>query len=116
MASHWRAEEDPGNGLVPRTKDGTTALYRFTNDSWIFSGTFATIKNITLGYTLPVRNLKYLRSVRLYASVQQALVLTKYPGMNPEVSANGLDGLRQGVDNTTYPVPRTWSAGLNVNF
>lgn len=116
MANAWRSEEDPGNGLVPRTKDGTTALYRFTNDSWVFSGTFATIKNITLGYTVPVRNLKYLKSIRLYTSVQQALVLTKYPGMNPEVSANGLDGLRQGVDNTAYPVPRTWSAGLNINF
>ncbi len=116
MGNQWRSEENPGNGLVPRTKDGTTALYRFTNDSWIFDGTYATIKNITFGYTLPVRNLKYLKNVRLYASVQQALVLTKYPGMNPEVSANGLDGLRQGVDNTAYPVPRTWSAGLNVNF
>ncbi|HEU4553433.1 MAG TPA: TonB-dependent receptor, partial [Chitinophaga sp.] len=116
MADHWRSEDDPGNGLVPRTKDGTTALYRFTNDSWVFDGTYATIKNITLGYTLPFRNLRYLKDIRVYGSVQQALVLTKYRGMNPEVSANGLDGLRQGVDNTAYPVPRTWSLGVNVNF
>ncbi len=116
MANAWRSEQNPGNGLVPRTKDGTTALYRFTNNSWVFDGTFATLKNITLGYTLPFRNLKYIKDLRVYGSIQQALVLTKYRGMNPEVSANGLDGLRQGVDNTAYPVPRTFSLGVNVNF
>lgn len=116
MAAHWRSPENPGNGLVPRTKDGTTALYRFTNSSWVFDGTYATLKNISLGYKIPLANSKYVKSIRVYGSIQQAIVLTKYRGMNPEVSANGLDGLRQGVDNTAYPVPRTFSFGANVSF
>jgi hypothetical protein len=81
----------------------------------VFNASYLTVKNITLGYTFPAQ-LKYLSKARIYASIQQALVLTDYPGANPEVSLRGLNGLQQGADVTSYPVPRTFAAGLNLNF
>ena len=73
-----------------------------------------TIKNITLGYNLPTQNMKAIQALRVYASIQQALVFTQYPGANPEVSAAG--GLFSGADRTTYPVPRTYSLGFNLTL
>lgn len=48
--------------------------------------------------------------------VQQALVLTRYKGANPEVNDSGTNGLTQGIDYTSYPVPRTTSFGVNMNL
>ncbi len=78
------------------------------------------IKNITLGYTLPENVIRFVNTLRIYASVQQAFVFTKYKYGNPEVGTN-FDGstpssLLQGIDYSTYPVPRTFTLGLNLSF
>ncbi|UIR56228.1 TonB-dependent receptor [Sphingobacterium sp. SRCM116780] len=116
MADRWRSPENPGNGKVPRTLANTTELYRFANSNWVYSGTYLTIRNITLGYTFPEEKLKFLKSLRLYTSVNQAFVFTKYPGQNPEVNDARDDQTKAGLDNGSYPVPRTFTFGLNVNF
>jgi hypothetical protein len=116
MLGRWRSEQDPGNGLVPRTLSGTTNLYRINNTSWVFSGSYLTAKNIALGYTFNIRNNKYLKKIRVYSSIQQAFIITKYPGVNPEVSGYGLNGLNQGIDYGAYPVPRTISFGVNMGL
>ena len=41
-------------------------------------------------------------------TVQNAFVITKYEGLDPEVSS--------GIDNNLYPRPRVYSLGLNINF
>ena len=51
VANRWRSPENPGDGQVPRTKAGTTELFRFNNSSWVYDASYLTIKNITLGYT-----------------------------------------------------------------
>ena len=110
VANRWRSPENPGDGQVPRTKAGTTELFRFNNSSWVYDASYLTIKNITLGYTIPIK-------LRVYVTAQQLVTFTKYPGMNPEIAMNedmGWNGL--GVDRTTYPVPRTFSIGCNISF
>ena len=91
------------------------------NSRFVADASYFTIKNITLGYNIGVKN-KVFKSARLYASVQQVYVFTKYwGGPNPETSAQG-DGngdggnLSQGLDLSNYPVPRTWTLGVNLNF
>ncbi|MBZ4189505.1 SusC/RagA family TonB-linked outer membrane protein [Niabella beijingensis] len=117
MKNRWRSESNPGNGLVPRTRSGTTELYRLANSSWVEDGDFFTIKNITLGYTLRPNAIKYIRSARLYVSVQQAFVFTKYSGMNPEANATRDDAVgTYGQDLSTFPIPRTFMIGANFNF
>lgn len=118
VSRRWKSEQDPGDGVHPRAVV-SSGLARTTNSRWVSDGSYLTIKNITLGYTMPFSNAKYLTSIRLYGSIQQAWVFTNYNGANPEVNDNGTDGgtgLTQGVDYTSYPVPRTFSIGINLGL
>ncbi|WAC14232.1 SusC/RagA family TonB-linked outer membrane protein [Dyadobacter pollutisoli] len=113
-----------GSGKYGATNNGGnfTGIERDWNSTqFLADASFFTIKNITLGYSIGKVN-KFFKSARLYASAQQVYVFTKYwGGPNPETSAQG-DGqgdggnLSQGVDFSSYPVPRTWTVGVNLNF
>ena len=116
MANRWRSVEQPGNGKVPSTRSGSTELYRLVNSTWVFSGDYLAVKNITLGYTFKQKMLRYLKEVRIYGSVQNAFMFTKYPGQNPEVNDTKDSQTQAGLDNGSYPIPRVVMIGANVNF
>ena len=116
MQYRWRSESDPGNGKVPRTLSNTTELYRLTNTNWVFSGDYLTVRNIAIGYTFGPKSLKYISSLRVYASVQNAFVFTSYPGQNPEVNDTRDDQKTAGQDVGSYPIVRTIMIGANINF
>jgi predicted secreted protein len=81
---------------------------------YVEDGDFVKIDNITLGFTYPFKKNKYLRSIRLYGTVNNVFVFTNYTGLDPEVSFAGLE---PGNDNRfDYPSVRTFVAGLNVKF
>jgi hypothetical protein len=100
------------------------------NSYYIENGDYWKIDNITLGYSLNKTGIKYLQSVRLYVSVLNALIITGYKGIDPEVSLrNGTSyaqagvvqtptsGLDPGMDSMyKYPTARTFTIGLNVTF
>ena len=120
----FRSVDNPGRGFYGTTVGGgnVTGIERdWMNSRFVADASFFTIKNVTLGYTFGVEN-KYFKSARLYGSIQQLIVFTKYwGGPNPETSAqnNGQgDGgnLSPGVDLSNYPVPRTSTIGINLNF
>ncbi len=87
--------------------------YTSASDFYLEDGSYLRIKNITLGYTLPKSVFDNIgmpgSSLRVYFNVENLFTFTKYTGFDPEVGNNGLDGGR-------YPVPRTFSLGLNLNF
>lgn len=114
---HWRSVDNPGSGIYPRTETGTTAIGREVNSQWIENGSYFAIKNISLGYTLPFRNNIAFKSLRIYASVQQAFVFTGYSGMNPEINLTGQDATQGiGIDENAYPIPRTFSLGVSASL
>lgn len=117
VAERWRSVENPGKGNIPRTLTGSTELFRYTNSRWVFDGSYLMVKNLTLGYKVPLKSNPFIKSLRFYLTAQNLLTLTKYPGMNPEVSRSGTGGLSfYGVDHTSYPVSRIYTAGINVSF
>ena len=114
----------PGAGQFGVTNGGGnfTGVERDWNSSqFLADASYFTIKNITLGYTFGPLN-RFFKSARAYASIQQVYVFTNYwGGPNPETSGNNAgdgDGgnLSQGVDLSNYPVPRTYTLGVNLNF
>lgn len=120
----FRSVENPGKGFYGTTVGGgnVTGIERdWMNSRFIADASFFTIKNITLGYSIGALN-KVFKSARIYTSVQNAYIFTQYwGGPNPETSANGAgngDGgnLSQGLDLSNYPVPRTYTLGVNLNF
>ena len=116
VANRWRSLSDPGDGIYPRTRAGTTADFRNFTTRQVFSGTYLAVKNITVGYTFKVPQNNVVKGARVYFSTQNAFMFTKYEGMNPEISFAGLNGLNQGRDFTAFPIARVFTAGINVNF
>ncbi len=117
MFNRWRSPTEIGDGKTPGTRSGSTELYRLANTTWLSRGDFLTVKNISLGYTFNLKNIKAIKSARIYASVQQAFVFTKYMGQNPEASYSRDNAIGvYGQDLSTYPVPRTIMIGGNFNF
>ena len=120
----FRSEANPGLGMYGTTVGGgnVTGIERdWMNSRFVADASYFTIRNITLGYTF-AKPTKVYKSVRVYASCQQAYVFTNYwGGPNPETSAQGNgqgDGgnLSPGIDLSNYPVPRTFTLGANFNF
>lgn len=115
----WRSEANPGDGKYGKTTAATNMERDWFSTRYIQDGGYFSIKNITLGYTLSLTN-KTIRSARLYGSVQNAFLFTKYGGANPEVSttSNGssASALNQGMDYSAYPVPRVFTIGLNMQL
>lgn len=81
-------------------------------------GDFARLRNVSLGYTVPGKTVSKLNlsNVRVYVQVQNAALLTKYSGIDPEISVNGGSNLAPGVDRNSVGQARTYTAGLNVSF
>jgi TonB-linked SusC/RagA family outer membrane protein len=100
------------------------------NSYYIENGDFWKIDNITLGYNLNTKGIKYIRSVRIYASILNAIIITGYKGIDPEISLRNpnstvqsgvvqvvTSGLDPGMDSpNSYPTTRKFTVGLNVIF
>ena len=91
-----------------------TQKAQFT-DYFLESGTYLKIDNITLGYTFPFKENKFLQSARLYLTAQNVLTLTGYSGQDPEVNTTSV--WNGGIDYCSfYPPVATFLIGLNVSF
>jgi TonB-linked SusC/RagA family outer membrane protein len=81
---------------------------------YIEDGDHWKIDNITIGYTLPVTKLKYVKTARVYVSGLNLIMLTGYKGIDPEVTRTGLDPGNDSRDK--YPTTRTFTFGANFTF
>lgn len=78
------------------------------SDIYIEDASFLRMDNITLGYTINNITKNNLKSLRLWAGIQNVFTITNYSGLDPEVF--------DGIDNLIYPRPRTILAGANFKF
>jgi iron complex outermembrane receptor protein len=85
---------------------GVSAL-AFMSDHFVQDASFIRCDNITLGYSFKSL-FKGITSGRIYATVQNPFVLTKYMGLDPEIYG--------GIDNNIYPRPMITVLGINLNF
>lgn len=114
VLNRWHGEGTSNS--IPRVATNDTNLnWTRPSDFYLKDGDFWRIRNITLGYTFRIPEKYYLRKVRLFASVDNAFIFTKYEGYDPEVG-NGGSILSSGIDRGVYPRPRTVSVGLNLTF
>lgn len=85
--------------------------YRYST-RFIENGSYVRFDNATLGYNFSSN--RYFKSLRLYTSVNNLFVITKFTGVDPEVNQGGI---APGVDyNNFYPKTRTFLLGVNVSF
>jgi TonB-linked SusC/RagA family outer membrane protein len=91
----------------------------FYTHSWaIEDGSFLRINNITLGYNFSSSLLKRAKisSLRLYATVNNLAVFTKYSGYDPEVNTRRSTPLTPGVDYSAYPRSKAYIVGVNLSL
>lgn len=94
-----------------------TSIYadsRFVEDA-----SYLKVRNIQLGYTLPLKQLTKDAKLRLYLSLQNFFTITSYSGYDPEANRNGIDetsALYQGVDYGAYPAAKTVLVGFNITL
>jgi iron complex outermembrane receptor protein len=79
----------------------------YLSDYYVQNASFLRMDNINVGYNIG-KLFNNKANLRVNANVQNAFLITKYKGLDPEV--NG------GIDNNFYPRPRTFVLGLNLNF
>ncbi|UKT64881.1 SusC/RagA family TonB-linked outer membrane protein [Pedobacter mucosus] len=119
VLDRFRSPSNPGDGFAPTTVGGRP-LYREVNSQWIEDASFLRIQNISLGYNFKqkfITSSKFVKTLRLYTSVQNLVTFTKYSGANPEAGTNdGFSALTPGRDFTAYPLPRIITAGINMTF
>jgi len=81
-----------------------------TNSRFLEDAKFIRAQEIRLGYSLPtgLSNKARMNRVNIYCAVQNAFIITKYKGVDPEVYG--------GIDNNFYPRPRIYALNVNLDF
>ncbi len=85
---------------------------------WVEDASFLRLKDVQLGYTLPrkLSDRVGLSRVRFYASAMNLYTFTKYKGYDPESPLVTSDPTTPGVDAAVYPIPRTFTGGIQIDF
>ncbi len=78
----------------------------FASDYFLHDASFLRLDNVTVGHKF--ENVVNDADLRIYGSVNNAFIITKYDGQDPENF--------NGIDNNFYPRPRIYTIGFNFNF
>ena len=104
------------NTTIVGFKNNNSNLNNRFSDKYVEDGSFIRCKNITLGYKLPEKLIKriHLTSFRVYGTITNSFLITKYKGIDPEVGS--WNPLQAGIDYGYYPQARTFTFGLNLGL
>ena len=94
-------------------------MSRFVFSDWaVEDGSFLRLNSLSLGYTFPEAAIAKsgISKIRIYATANNVFILTKYSGLDPEVSTRRNTPLTPGVDYSPFPRSRQVVFGLNLNF
>lgn len=118
--TRWAYGPQASQSLNVFMKDITGDKVVYTNKThfasyYLEDGSYLKVDNLTLGWTLPVKDNRFISSLRVYASGQNLFTLTSYSGMDPEVNTTGV--WDAGIDYCDfYPTVATMLVGINVTF
>ena len=85
------------------------------SDYWLERGDYVNIDYVTIGWTVPLRS-KYIQSLRLSASVNNLATITGYSGLTPMINSSVVSSTLGVDDKRNFPVYRSYSMGLSVQF
>ena len=97
------------NGSSDVLKSGLTGngSNDLLSDYYVQNASFFRMDNVHIGYNFG-SILKGKANLSISGNVQNVFIVTKYTGVDPEVS--------NGIDNNLYPRPRTYVLGLNLSL
>jgi TonB-linked SusC/RagA family outer membrane protein len=107
-ANRWISPDQPGDGHTPRIDGTTGGVY---DSRWLYDASYLSLRNVTLGYTLPAGLRHGLGTTRIYVTGDNLLMHDQYyGGYTPEADNN------DGGDYGGYPTARTITVGLTTSF
>lgn len=113
------------NTDIPKVSIDDRNGNRRISTRFLEDGSYFRIRNITLGYNFKsLIKTDAISNLRFYVTAQNAFTFTSYPGLDPEIQANTNDtrgsdissDLAVGIDWGTVPAPRTFLAGVTLDF
>ncbi|MDR1980627.1 MAG: TonB-dependent receptor [Tannerellaceae bacterium] len=114
VADRW-TENHVSNEVAKATNSTSIVV----DDRYIEDASYLRLRNITIGYTFPLKQITKDTKVRIFATALNLFTFTPYSGYDPESNRNGKDessGLYQGVDFGTYPSSKTFQFGINISL
>ncbi|HEX2847129.1 MAG TPA: SusC/RagA family TonB-linked outer membrane protein, partial [Chitinophagaceae bacterium] len=111
----WEAGKDNSEATGPKIMRQFWRNMLFSR-RFIEDGSFVRIKNVTLGYNVPVSFLKGVTSIRVAFGVNNLYTFTNYSGFDPEMNSYGDNPALFGVDLGGYPNARTYNLSIRCNF
>ena len=117
VLNRWISDAQPGDGQTARANRNQTGLSSSTSTYHVEDASYVRIRSITLGYKIPSTITKKLNisNARIYVSTVNPYTFTKYSAYNPETS-NSNDPQQPGTDYGTYPLAKSYTLGLHINF
>jgi TonB-dependent starch-binding outer membrane protein SusC len=116
----WTGEGS--SNTQPRPSWASKSSNAAPSSRFLEDGSYLRLKNLQFGYTIPDKTLKIagISKARMYLSGTNLLTLTKYPGLDPEMTVSDnskSEGDRaSGIDWGTYPSAMTVMFGIDVTF
>ncbi|GAF06046.1 hypothetical protein [Saccharicrinis fermentans] len=90
--------------------------YRSWSDYYLEDADYLRVRGLTLGYTFKNLLNSNVEKVRIYTTAQNPFTFTKYEGYDPEVGASEGRPFDRGLDIGKYPIARTFTAGVQIDF
>lgn len=112
VRNRWKMEGQQTD-MPKATYDDPMGNSRFS-DRWIEDGSFFKVRNVKLSYEIPIKN-TYIHGLTVWTAGENLLTLTKYLGVDPEVSMSG-NVLYQGIDNGLLAAGRSFYMGVKINL
>ncbi|MEM7106628.1 MAG: TonB-dependent receptor [Bacteroidota bacterium] len=108
---------NPDSDIPSLRRNGSHPNFQTWSDQFLEDGTYLRLRNITIGYNVPLDILKNKNeTLRIYFSAQNVFTITDYSGFDPEIGYTGGNFFNRGVDQGNYPVSRRIIGGLQFNF
>lgn len=123
LYNSWTFDNHHAKGPVQDAINGSNASTNTVPNSYfVEKGSYLRAKNLTLGYTFGATSLSKvgISKVRAYLQAANLFTITKYSGVDPEISVNSMNGQNSatdfGVDEGAYANPRQYLLGLQISF
>ncbi len=118
--TRWAYGPQSSTGANIFREDSIGDNIRYTNkanfsDYYLEDGSYLKLDNLTIGYTLKLKENKYIDHLRVYLTGQNLFTITSYSGQDPEVNTTGV--WDAGIDYPNfYPTVATVMLGVNLSL
>ena len=115
----WTRWTKPGDDAThPKAQLNGNKTANSVSSRYLEDGSYFRLKNLTVGYDFPLEMIKkaHMTKCRIYFSADNIFTISRFSGMDPEISLETSGDKLAGMYTENYPVGRTFQGGLEISF